>query len=243
MDIEEYIFDWMDISDKLKDNSNTLLLNWSLNTTVYSVEEIGRKENELNLTLPTVLKQFYSLTDGFQLRWIHRNHPQFKDEEYTFDYSVSPLDLFSDDFSYSGCVNILPFDMVFNTDWNEVWSGWRENSSYSKKISVNGKKMAQGELFSKLYPFDFYGNGSTAAFYIDEQDFGVMLSTQYFLDFDSYPMIDFEAYLQMIQSDYGLYRKRAFCFDKLRYNDHLTKEINTLDIEMYDSISQFEFLS
>lgn len=239
MNVEEYMFKWIEIQEELEAHPDIQVLNWAWNTSTYTLEELQEKEKQASLSLPNTVKEFYTLADGLQLKWIHKQHPQFKEEEQEFMGTSFPQGEFSRDEVYSGCINILPFDLLLTTNWKDISTDWRQSSESLKEMVINGQKTTKAELFTKLFPFDHYGNGATAAFYVSEADFGVMLSTQYFTDFSSYPLIDFETYLKLIQLDYGLFRKRAFRFDKLRYIP--LNENDSLNIDSYASIDNFEY--
>ncbi len=176
-------------------------------------------ESLLGIALGSLVKDFYTKSNGLQLKWIHQSNPSFDSskhcfEEGGFDY-LQPLEWYE---SVDGCVNILPLEAIFlEQDWEDVvWFFEDQNSD----LVFNNKEFNRLELKQTFKPFDIFSKSETMAFLIEDGigDLKALLLQDHFAEIEYSRLTNFSSYLEFILHHWGLVDERENFYSE--YNGH-----------------------
>jgi hypothetical protein len=129
--MEEYFKRFLEMVEELKMMPHVQVTNFELFDPA-STYEITATEESLGFLLDNDIKDFYTISNGLQLKWIHKKNPKFNSDQHRyqkdgFDF-IEPLEWYG---SEDGCINILPLRMIFlEQNWGDiVWSYRDEGQS------------------------------------------------------------------------------------------------------------------
>ncbi|WP_299455516.1 hypothetical protein [uncultured Microscilla sp.] len=206
MDIEQYIISWLEAEDDLRAHKKVDVIECNIDQNDYE-KTLLENLSKLQLNISQDIIDFYKYLNGIQLCWIHKDHPNYSSAiSESITYHFEPQEFVFESFVCSGYVNILPFEEVFFTQWDEL----KQLSTLRKPVNFNGKNIPASDFYNSIYPFDVFGLYHTSAFFLDSssKEVWVIFSFGDFKDFSESVITDFESYLFMILYKRGLLKAR-----------------------------------
>ncbi|MGF1488882.1 MAG: hypothetical protein ACFBSE_17495 [Prochloraceae cyanobacterium] len=239
--MEEYFSRFLEMVEELKSSPYVQVLNFELFEAV-EPKVITRVEEILRCNLDTSIKDFYQISNGLQLKWIHKKNPEFDSEEHYyreegFDY-LQPIEEYGLE---DGCINILPLQVtLFEQNWSDiVWS--YEDEGYS--VEFCGAIHDRLALMQRLKPLDIFSKSEAMAFLIEEGigNPKVILVQDHFAEVEDSRITDFRSYLDFILHYRGLIAERRNFYNE--YKGHRIPTIRTtLEYWANDQRQDLQFL-
>lgn len=171
--------------------------------------QLNSLESRFSVKFDSEIRAFFSETNGFQMRWMHKSNADFNPSSDIYDSNpfewLSPMDNY---WKYDGVINILPLEMIFTEKWkNIIWfDGDKEH-----KIEFKGELISLLKFKKRMRPFDIFSKDQAAAFYLHGKHISnVILGQDGFIEFESSKLITFKRYLDfLILSKGDVERRRA----------------------------------
>lgn len=211
--MEEYFARFLDMVEELKSEPYIQVLHFELFEAA-KPQDISKIEEMLGCSLDSSIKDFYMVSNGLQLKWIHKQNPRFDSKHHCyreggFDF-LEPLEWYGLE---DGCVNILPLQMAFvEQDWGDiVWSYADEEQS----IEFGGTTHNLLELMQGMKPLDLFSKSSAMVFLVEEgvANPKVLLAQDHFADVESSRITNFDSYIEFVLHHWGLVeeRRKFYC--------------------------------
>ncbi len=162
--------------------------------------------------IPEAIKSFYQSTNGLTFSWRIKpgldeatmNKIYQTEEEPGYDYS-KPL----------GTIRILPLQEVLINDWQPPAE---TDPGGSNSFSFINKEYTYASFGRLLYPFDIFSDVQCMAFIIfpDETEYKVVMLDNYYSDWHSSRITDFETYIKLMCETGFTIPSRQRLFKKFR---------------------------
>jgi hypothetical protein len=216
--VEEYFARFLEMVEELNSTPYIQVLNFELFKPARP-QDISNIEEMLGCPLVNSIKNFYMLSNGLQLKWIHKENPSFDARQHCykeggFDY-LEPMEWYGPE---DGCINILPLQVAFvEQDWDDiVWS----YTSEGKSLEFGGSAHNLLELMQRVKPLDIFSKSSGMVFLLEEgvANPKVLLTQDHFAEVGSSRITHFSSYLEFILHHWGLVAERRKFYNE--YGGH-----------------------
>jgi|GEM_PF-4659300 len=167
-------------------------------------------EDTLGCSLDPSIKDFYKLSNGLQLKWIHKNTPEYDAIQHHycekgFDF-LNPLEWYGCE---DGCINILPLQLALvEQDWSDfVWSYADERYD----IEFGGATHNLLEFRQRIKPLDLFSKSEAMAFLIEKHVSNpkVLPTQDHFAEATHSKITNLSSYLEFVLHHWGLVRERS----------------------------------
>lgn len=199
------------LKEELTQNKNIHLYSFS---TFPGISEtyLEAVEKKLKISLSPALKEFYKITNGWQVRWAKIDNEyrsafekEIKNSGYVFAWDWPAQHYWQID----GIINILPIEKVFFRDYKDfIWFDFEEDIQTEwNKEQINLLKFKQN-----IRPFDVFDKYYTVAIYIGDKDLPLLLGNDHNATFQDFKPISFDDYFNHLIIDKGEVAKRVNLF-------------------------------
>ncbi len=173
-------------------------------------DEILEVEIKLDFFIEEDIIDFYKEMNGFQLRWIYKENPNFDakvhiEKEADFDF-FDPLDEWYQ--PYDGYINILPISYIADSaEWESVI--WDEDDKGNQEMFMN-EDIDLYDLLKSMRPFDFYSRSMSMSFFIQKgvEKLKVLLLTSELLEPTYSRITYFSSYIEFLLVKQGNIEER-----------------------------------
>lgn len=216
--MEEWFNRFLDMVENLKNNPEIVVTNFSIFDPITDLD-IDRVEGIAGSKLDPTIKDFFTLSNGLQLKWIHKKNPQYDANSHQptdsgFDW-LQPLEWYGVE---DGCINILPLQVsLLDQEWGEiVWSYEDEG----QRIEFANQEYDLLLLLQNVKPMDIFSKSSSMAFLLSKSSGNpqILLAQDHFADIESSIVTNFISYLEFLLHHYGMVEKRTDIFSE--YGGH-----------------------
>ena len=109
--MEDWFVRLLEMVEELKARADVEVLGFTLCDPI-TLSEVRVIEERLGAVLPDDIRAFFDISNGMQLKWIHKENPKYdptkhKPSDAGFDW-LAPLDWYAPD---DACINMLPLQM------------------------------------------------------------------------------------------------------------------------------------
>lgn len=191
------------MANQLARHSRLKLLNFNLLPPA-TAEQIAAAEAHLGCSLDKTVRQFYSETNGLQLRWIADCNDFFKQTPVSnalmpWDYALHQLR------PEEGCVFILPIEQVFAAQNHLV----APSVIADEQIKVQGKNISLSDFYHKVRLFDAFSAVCSACFFTGKNgSLSVLLADDGGRNCVDSRWTSFEHYLELLLAQKGYTQAR-----------------------------------
>lgn len=165
---------------------------------------------KFQLFLPQILADFYTVSNGLQVRWRKKNKPKSYEKEIAESGNPFKWNWPAEHYwQLDGLINLLPLEQfLFGIYKDFMWFDFEEKYSINfLNNTINLQKFKQS-----LRPFDVYDKYYTVAAYATIDAFHILLGDDHNADFLHYPAITAEKYFEMLFLSKGEIKQRPKFF-------------------------------
>lgn len=187
-------------------------------------------EKKIGASLAESIRAFYQEANGFKLHWKVRTGLSDEElnrlEDLYDDYGIGEPDD-EDNESPFACINLIPIEeCMIERDWHNVII-FDEVVSNKTSISFSGVSYEEQNFRERLRPFDLFSNYSCMAFLLEDGigDPKVLHLSDYYVEWDSSRVTDFESYLEMLCATRGIVESRENIYG--HYSGHSKRVLIT----------------
>lgn len=168
------------------------------------VQEIEKIEQQIGFKLDETIKQFYSETNGLQLRWILMSNEDFDAAVHVFSEVILAWDCAMVDYRpEDGCIMILPIESIFEANFDHI------KPSIAEVISIADTTYTLPDFYKKIKPFDQFSYYCDMAFFVDKDNQQrVLMGDEQHLCYTDSHLTNFESYLEFLLATKGVCQKR-----------------------------------
>jgi hypothetical protein len=210
MNPKKFIDEFTSMIAVLQKDKQKELIHYSINPPAqYSI--ITSIKERFEDFVPRSFFDLYTIANGLHCTWDSLNSNSVKSPKIS---SFKPLTPIFNEWYHDGCINILPLEEIFN---EENWKGqvWFDGDAKYEGEFVDGRKNLLA-IKKSIFPFDLFSTVNCTAFYISKKDktCPFFFTQDYYVDFNSSFLTDFETYLEFLIYSKGEIQKRKKVFNK-----------------------------
>ncbi len=167
-------------------------------------------QSKIQLFIPKTIADFYSVSNGLQVRWRKKNkaYPYKKEiaesgNPFKWNWPVEHY------WQLDGLINILSLEQFLFGDYKDFM--WFDFEQKYNIIFLNNPINLQ-QFKKSLRPFDVYDKYYTVAAYATNSEFQILLGDDHNADFLHYPPISIEKYFEKLFLTKGEIKQRPGFF-------------------------------
>ena len=202
--MEDYFIQFLEMVEELKSKPYIQILNFELFNGA-SAYDIAMVEEAIGCELDSSIKEFYQISNGLQLKWIHKNNPSYDPKKHFYEEGCfeDPLEWYGPE---DGCINIESVE-TFLEDWDSiVW--FDEDEGYT--IEFDKVLYDSLDFFKSIKPLDIFSKSQSMVYFARQgiSNPKVLLAIDHFADLEYSRTTNFKSYLQFILETWGLVDER-----------------------------------
>lgn len=160
--------------------------------------------------IPADIISFYKEMNGFQLSYTFSDNVDFDKKNFgTYAEDFPPMWPNEHYWHLDGCINILPVQLVFESDWKDyIWFDTDEDGP----IKYQGEILPRRGFDRQVKPIDVYSKDSIAACFCRNGKADILLGSDHNASFTDYNPVRFEDYFEGICKTNGIIDARESIF-------------------------------